>query len=281
MSVKEIIDSVIHIESNPKAEKKIKNYITTMYSLKTIGILLIIAVMILYVSKIYSNFVYLLAIITLFIYYAQKKRIFKFMLNILEEQCDPDLYCSYYYALIGYSKRNSNLANLVDHIWNITRGLVYMGKWQEAYNIVIKFVQRYEGAKNMFWYNAFMCKYFYQVKNMDELKKHADIIVNIKSESNMKSGKLMTQEKELCMSRVAALQLEMAGDYENLYKTYFNAKGLRNTKIAQVENQFNLALWSRKLNNTDNVKTHLQYVIDNGNKTYFVKEAEKMMAELR
>lgn len=190
--------------------------------------------------------------------------------KIFNEQCDPYPLMKVTDEYLTFAKPNQNITNL---IINRSAVLADLGRNEEALKTLLDY--SIESKKNiplhekMYYYNNLSSAYL-SLGDLENGIKYMEL-----------TKQIMSNIKKVKYNNIAALEASCCLQTEN-YQGALNCLNSQpiNCKRQSVGMAYMAAKALIGLNNIEEAKAQLQYVISNGNKLAVVQKAEKLLSEI-
>ena len=198
------------------------------------------------------------------------------LFNIHLDDCDPDKLIKEYYPLLANA--GDNLVDLV--LLNLSAGYLYVGDFNSAQNALnnVRFHKLTNPYFKIIYYSNQVCL----CSEMDKITEAQGFLEALKNTiDTMKKLKNMDKNKILLLYNSYVSAMNMKKDcYEGVEQQIFVLLQNSTNKAYMVVYKFNLAELYLKTGRVEEAKRLFEFVVQNGNTMYVVKEAEKYLAEL-
>lgn len=214
----------------------------------------------------FCGFVFLLFVICILNSFQERK-----IVNVLNEECDPYLYEACWHKT-GFKcfKRDC-------HLYNLATTVYHQGNMEEAWNILMQI--RPEKLKGHFLAHYYMLRselYFRQGMGGQVRQLEDEFARRIRNRTDRKNM------QRLC-ARNNGIRAYENKDYESAYGFIQEYVGMseRSIMAERVMLSYRLALLDKETGNMDAARARLKYIIANGNRLFFVREARQMLEQMK
>lgn len=191
--------------------------------------------------------------------------------NVLYEECDPFRFKEIYEYFRAKTKKTR-----VKNVYNIqiSIALLMQGYEDSAYELINQIDFSDLPSRFELNYYDFMRMYF-SCKN-DERQ-----LAKIKSVFEKKLSKANTMERKLIIQQIKYMDLQVSihrKEYEIYDKLILDCSSEMNRMLQKVSIYMLMAKAEFGRGNVDKAKEYCQFVLQHGNRTYYVKNAQKLLA---
>lgn len=185
MRAKEIVDSVMSFESSSEAKKYAKRYFVSMNAIKVLAVAVFVTIAVTTVANHFSTPWVLVGIFAIIyvVYYGKKALLRNSLFKMMQVDCDPEKYCDYYYALMGYAQKRTPP---LEAIWNFAMALNRQGRFDESLKVFDAMRQYIRHPREGARYNAFLIFYSYSTRNGELLIESCEVLRTQLQDSSIK-----------------------------------------------------------------------------------------------
>ena len=204
--------------------------------------------------------------------YARKKHN-KIITTKLYNECDPQNFLQVYKKIVG---RGTGKMRSYTYYHN-SSGYFYLGDFQTArQQLDMMFAsglpKTKEAAQYLVFYHISMCDIFLFENDIDNAEKALSFAME-----SVKAPKLLKMDKttnfgQHIMSRQIRLNMEK-GNYDGAEQFFTTAFELSDTTMSKVVSKFHLGRVYLHSNRIEEAKAAFEYVINNGNKIFYVNKS--------
>ncbi len=265
----EDLTKVVNLSEDKDVSKKVSIYISVMILLKLLIIILLPLIMVSFFSNTYKHLRVILILCgyaVAFCYVVIKHLMASWVKNPLFSNCNGTLSLLHYTAL---AKRNTHSKSWGLHFFNISSTLYYEGRFDDAKSVVTLMESFTRSNLDAIMIEILKCRFAFHDKDISALKLHSSKVAQMKK--NVHLGRSWEFFRYAAMQQPILLELEMHGDYQELYESYKYAKSYLGTTLSKVQQNYYMFCAAASMGDTEKAKTHRDFVLTYGGTLWYKK----------
>lgn len=276
----DIIASV-NIEVRPEDRRYIDNYYKRAMFIKAVDLCFMIVMAVVSALGQWRSgvFFFMAFLVALLLVYRQNKRsAFAKITDALLKDCDPERMLSCLMALLSHSRKSKSLRESSRwgiHFYNISTGLYYAGRFEEAERILALFPKYCPDNESRFKYELLCARLAYQRKDEAALSEHCR---NLNGWAKVvKTQKVLLALYQEAMQYPVLLWMENKGAYGQAYEE-LKKKDTSADKdmLSRVRMQYLLCKMAEGMGDKQAAAVHREFVLRNGGSLWYRKELQKL-----